>query len=57
MLGSTKLFKDLPQDLGDEVLEEHGQYYYSINHKEIRRGGYNAIPQLLPLITKCVGNA
>lgn len=45
MLGSTKLFKDLQQDLGDEVLEEHGQDHYSINHKELRRGDYDAAPQ------------
>jgi len=33
MLGSTK------------HLEKHGQDYYPINPKELRKGDYNAVPQ------------
>ena len=43
MLGSTKLFKDLPQDLGDEVLEKPEQAGSNSTHNGVNQKNYNTI--------------
>jgi len=55
MLGPTKKFKDLLQDLGDEVLGNPGQDH-SIDLKKLSRGDYQTVSQPPILIIKCVGN-
>lgn len=43
MLGSTKLFKDLPQDHGDEVLEKPEQAGSNSTHDGVNQKIYNTI--------------